>query len=38
MTLPEIKQLYEARINAIKRKSEAELAARKLEKDMKKHW
>ena len=35
MTIPEMKMLYEARIEALKKKTEAELAARKLEKESK---
>jgi len=37
MTIPEMKHLYEARIAALKKKSEAELAAQKLAKESKKH-
>jgi hypothetical protein len=35
MTIPEMQNLYEARIKALKKKSDAELAARKLKNDMK---
>ncbi len=33
MTIPEMQYLYEARVAALKKKSQAELAARKLEKE-----
>lgn len=36
MSIPEMKNLYEARIKSLKKKSESELAARKLEKAMRK--
>ena len=38
MTIPQLNGLYEARVKAIKRKSEAEKAAQALNKTMKKGY
>lgn len=34
MTIPDMQMLYEARISQLKKKSEAEIAARRLEQQM----
>jgi len=36
MSIPEMQYLYDARIKSLKKKSQAELAAKKMERDMKK--